>query len=62
MSGDPKECRKRAERCIELAAEASGESRAHFLGLSKNWEKLAMEFERTGNAINRDRNDGGGQY
>ena len=61
MSGDPRECRKRAERCVELAAQASGESKAHLLGLSKNWEKLAMKYERTWDTINRNRNEDPGQ-
>jgi hypothetical protein len=60
MSGDPRECRKRAVRCVELAAEASGESKTHLLGLSKNWEKLALEYERTGNTITR--NEDAGRY
>ena len=47
MPGDPRECRKHAIRCAELAAEAKTEPlRNHFLLLSKTWESLATELER----------------
>jgi hypothetical protein len=47
MTGDPNECRKRAMRCVKLAANAdTEEEKSHLLGLAVNWEKLASEFER----------------
>jgi hypothetical protein len=46
MPGDPKECRMRAARCAELAAAArTPQLKAWFLGLSKQWERLAIELE-----------------
>jgi hypothetical protein len=46
MPGDPKECRKHAARCAELAITArTPELRAKFLELSKIWEKLAIELD-----------------
>jgi hypothetical protein len=46
MPGDPKECRMRAARCAELAATArTPQLKAWFLGLSKQWERLAIELE-----------------
>jgi hypothetical protein len=46
MAGDPKECRRNAARCAELAVAAhTPQLRARFLELSKNWEKLAIQFE-----------------
>jgi hypothetical protein len=46
MPGDPKECRKHAARCAELAVAArTPQLKAAFLGLSKNWEKLAIQLE-----------------
>jgi hypothetical protein len=46
MPGDPKECRKHAARCAELAVAARTQQlKAAFLGLSKNWEKLAIQLE-----------------
>jgi hypothetical protein len=48
MPGDPRECRKHAARCAELAAEAKTEAlKTHFLTLSKTWESLARELEVT---------------
>ena len=48
MPGDPKECRLRAMQCAELAAKARGETlKSSLLELSKNWEKLAADLERT---------------
>jgi hypothetical protein len=47
MTGDPHECRRRALRCVKLAANAdTQEEKKHLLGLAANWEKLASEFER----------------
>jgi hypothetical protein len=46
MPGDPKECRKHAARCAELAMTArSHELKAALLELSKNWENLAISLE-----------------
>ena len=46
MRGDPIECRKHAARCAELAVAARTQHlKAAFLGLSKNWEKLAIQLE-----------------
>jgi hypothetical protein len=46
IPGNPKECRKRAGRCAELATAAhTPQLRAMFLELSKNWEKLAIQLE-----------------
>jgi hypothetical protein len=46
MRGDPKECRRNAARCAELAVAArTPQLRTTFLELSKNWEKLAIQLE-----------------
>jgi hypothetical protein len=46
MVGDPKECRKHAARCAELAVAArTPHLKATFLALSKNWESLAIQLE-----------------
>jgi hypothetical protein len=46
MPGDPKECRKHAARCAEMAVTAgTAQLRSTFLELSKNWEKLATGLE-----------------
>ena len=46
MPVDPKECRKHALFCTELAAAArSTRSKALFLELSLSWEKLAIQLE-----------------
>jgi len=46
MPGDPKECRKHAFRCAQLAVAArTPQLKAMFLELSKNWEKLAIQLE-----------------
>jgi hypothetical protein len=48
MPGDPKECRRHAARCAELAVAArTPQLKAAFLGLSKNWETLAIQLEDT---------------
>jgi hypothetical protein len=48
MPGDPRECRRHALRCVELASEAKTEQvKLHFLELSKTWERLAQDLERT---------------
>jgi hypothetical protein len=45
--GDPKECRKRALHCAELAQTArTPELALTLIGLSKNWMKLAIELEQ----------------
>jgi hypothetical protein len=46
MSGDPKECRKHAARCAELATLAKGEQlKAMLLELSTSWQMLALGLE-----------------
>jgi hypothetical protein len=46
MPDDPKQYRKHAARCAELAVTArTPQLRAKFLVLSKIWEKLAIELE-----------------
>jgi hypothetical protein len=46
MTGDPKEYRKHAARCAELAVSArTPQLKTAFLGLSKNWERFAIELE-----------------
>jgi hypothetical protein len=46
MPGDPKECRRNAARCAEMAVEArTPRLKATLLELSKNWEKLAIQLE-----------------
>ena len=46
MPGDPKECRQHAMRCAEFAVTAhTPQLKAAFLGLSKSWEKLAIQLE-----------------
>ena len=44
MPVDPKECRKHALFCTELAARST-RSKALFLELSQSWEKLAIQLE-----------------
>ena len=44
MSGDPKECRRNAARCAELAVTAST-PQLKAMELSKNWEKLAIQLK-----------------
>jgi len=47
MPGNPKECRRNAARCAELAVAAhTPQLRARFLELSKNWEKLVVARKR----------------
>jgi hypothetical protein len=46
MPGDPRECRRHALRCAELAVSARSEQlKAALLELSKNWEHLAIDLE-----------------
>jgi hypothetical protein len=45
MSGDPRECRKRALQCAELAQKARTPEHAMRL-VELNWEKLAIDLER----------------
>ena len=46
MPGDPKECRRHAARCAELAVAArTPHLKATFLALSKNWESFAIQLE-----------------
>jgi hypothetical protein len=47
MPGDPRECRKNASRCAELAHSArTPELKQTLLELSQSWLKLAVEIER----------------
>jgi len=47
MPGDPKECRQRAARCLELAAESANDGiKQMFLNIARHWEVLAGELER----------------
>jgi len=56
MPGDPKECRLRAMRCAELAASArTAPLKAMLLGLSKEWEKLAIDLEKTRALLEQDK-------
>lgn len=46
MSGDPRECRLHAMRCLQLASEAPNESvKAKFVGLAGTWQALANQLE-----------------
>jgi hypothetical protein len=48
MPGDPKEYRKHALRCAELAVAARPlQLKTPFLKLSKNWEKFATHARRS---------------
>ena len=46
MPGDPKECRARASRCAEIAAETNGPRvKQTFLDLAGQWTDLAIDLE-----------------
>ena len=46
MPADPREYRRNAARCAELAVSARSEQlKAALLQLSKNWEHLAIDLE-----------------
>ena len=46
--GDPKECRKRAFRCADLAHTArTPELKKLLIQLSQNWLRLSIELERS---------------
>jgi len=46
MTGDPRECRKHALRCLQLANSAiSPHAKAKFLDLATTWTKLASDLE-----------------
>ena len=46
MPGDPKECRKNAVCCREMAARAtSATARGTFENLADTWERLAMDLQ-----------------
>ena len=52
MSGTPIECRQFAVRCAELAVQAkTDELKAHLISLSKTWEGIAIELERSQSLI-----------
>jgi len=47
LPGDPRECRKNAWRCADLAHTASApELKQTLIELSQNWLRLAIELER----------------
>jgi hypothetical protein len=47
MIGDPQECKDRAARCRELAAQATDLlSRSAYLGVATKWEALAEEISQ----------------
>ena len=47
MPGDPKECRRHAARCIEMADASENEvTKSTFVNLATMWVKLAEELER----------------
>jgi hypothetical protein len=45
MPGDPKECRMRARRCTELAAQATDPLKTKFTELASKWTQLAVDLE-----------------
>jgi hypothetical protein len=46
MPGDPKECRKHAANCREMAANAiSPAAKETFTELAAHWERLASELD-----------------
>jgi hypothetical protein len=48
MPGDSRQCRIYAVQCAELASSAmTAHLKMTLLELSKNWEKLAFDLERT---------------
>jgi hypothetical protein len=47
VPGDPRECRKHALRCADLAHTArTPELKQTLIELSRNWIKLAIDLER----------------
>ena len=47
MPTNPKECRERASRCIELADRATdGQLKEILKTLARRWQQLALEQER----------------
>jgi hypothetical protein len=55
MPGDPRQCRLNAMRCAELAANAkTAQLKATLLDLSKDWERLGVELEKTQALMNED--------
>ena len=47
MSGDPKECREHARKCLERARSATSLGlMAKFQGLAYTWLRLAEDLER----------------
>jgi hypothetical protein len=46
MPGDPNDCRMRARRCSELAAESNDANlKKKFVDLANQWTKLAADLE-----------------
>ena len=55
MSGDPKDYRAHARRCVELASETKDPRLKETFGdLARAWAKLAIELERS-HALRDDR-------
>jgi len=55
MPGDPRECRRHAVRCADLAHSArTPELKQTLIELSRNWLKLAIELERTAAILEMD--------
>jgi len=47
MPGDPRECRRHAMKCLQLAAAARNDSiKEHFLSLAATWQGLAKQLEK----------------
>ena len=47
MPGDPKECRRRALQCANMAHTArTPQLKAELINLSQNWLKLAIDLEQ----------------
>jgi hypothetical protein len=58
VPGDPRECRKHAARCAELAANAKSiEVKKAYRELALRWNALAIQLETLQRALN---DDGGG--
>lgn len=48
MPGNPHECRERAKRCLELAAEAQTDAvRQNFMNLAERWSRIAADLDAT---------------
>ena len=48
MTGDAKQCREYAQRCVEISRRAMNPSHRQMMdGLAQTWIKLALELERS---------------